>query len=105
MTQPYHDGMSCLEYEAKICKTENGKLMAKMLEKGILKLCPRCKAPTTKIRDKKGNYLGCNKVVCSSCNVKWCWLCGVTDISYSHFNSKGSGSCANRLWEGTSYNN
>lgn len=101
MSQPYHDGMTCLEYEAKQSTTENGKLVSKMLSDGTLKLCPRCKAPTTKIKDAQGNYVGCNKIVCSSCNTKWCWLCGDTDISYNHFNSQGQGSCANKLWEGT----
>lgn len=101
MTQPYHDGMSCLEHEASVSATENGKLVAKMIGEGVLKLCPRCKAPTTKQRDSQGKYVGCNKVICSSCHVKWCWLCGASDISYSHFNTKGKGSCASRLWEGT----
>ena len=101
MIQPYHEGMSCLEHEAKIGATENGKLVAKMLEEGSLKLCPRCKAPTTKQRDAEGNYVGCNKVMCTSCYVKWCWLCGETNISYQHFNTEGVGPCANRLWEGT----
>lgn len=101
MCQPYHEGMTCIEYEAKQSNTENGKLVAKMLESGTLKLCPRCKAPTTKMKDAQGKYVGCNKVICSSCKTKWCWLCGATDISYNHFNSQGTGSCANKLWQGT----
>lgn len=101
MCQPYHEGMTCLEYEAKQSTTENGKLVAKMLESGTLKFCPKCKAPTTKIKDIQGNYVGCNKVVCSYCKTKWCWLCDATDITYDHFNSQSSGSCANKLWKGT----
>ena len=101
MVQPYHEGVSCLEHEAKLGETDNGKLVAKMLAEGSLKLCPRCKAPTTKQRDAEGNYVGCNKVVCTSCHVKWCWLCGEDNVSYSHFNTQGTGPCASRLWEGT----
>ena len=103
MVQPYHEGMSCLEYEASLASTDNGKLVAKLLKEGSLKLCPLCKAPTIKQQDSLGRDLGCNKISCSSCKTRWCWLCGETDVSYTHFNSEGKNPCAKRLWEGTAH--
>jgi hypothetical protein len=101
MAQPYHEDMSCLEYEASLSNTENGKLIAKLFNDGVLKLCPQCRVPITKQQDGQGIDLGCNKIICSSCEVKWCWLCGETNIGYEHFNSQGVNACARRLWEGT----
>ena len=98
---PYHHGKTCLEYEIEIGKTENGIAVASMIADGTLNLCPTCKAPTTKQKDSDGGYVGCNKIVCVSCGVKWCWLCQETNIDYSHFNSEGVNPCSNRLWEGT----
>ena len=89
---PYHKNISCLENEILENKTENGKYLAIMKETGKLKFCPTCKTPTIKMD-------GCNKIVCSSCEVKWCWLCQDISIDYSHFNSFGQNPCANRLWE------
>lgn len=46
----------------------------------------------------------CNKMICSSCNAKWCWLCTATGIDYDHYNSGNVGGCTGRLWEGVDEN-
>lgn len=97
LISPFHDGKSCLEVEAENNKTENGKCIWKMKQEGKLKFCPRCKAPCIK-------YNGCNKMVCGSCHVKWCWLCTEPDIDYDHFKSGRVGKCTGKLWEGLDEN-
>ena len=92
LVTPYHDGLSCIEYEVKNSNTDNAKFIWKMQREGKLKFCPQCKAPTLK-------NSGCNKMKCITCHVKWCWLCRRTGIDYSHYNVNNQG-CGNRLWEG-----
>jgi hypothetical protein len=89
---PYHENVSCMEYEVSQNKTENGKLIYKLKADKKLHFCPRCKIPTLK-------NSGCNKMWCVTCKVKWCWLCQKSDIDYDHFNSEGSNPCANKLYE------
>ena len=97
LVTPYHEGKSCIEVEAENNKTENGKFIRDMKEKGFLKFCPQCKAPSIKNN-------GCNKMSCGICNVIWCWLCTKADISYDHYNTNLSGSCIGKLWEGVDVN-
>jgi len=99
---PYHEEMSCLEYEANECQTENGKYIQEKIEKEDMKYCPRCRTPTEKVRNDQGNFVACNKMICQMCTVKWCWLCQETGINYGHFNEKNATRCANKLWEGIS---
>ena len=91
---PYHTDLTCLQYQMLEKNTENGKYMVDLEEKGELKYCPCCKSPTT----KSEGY--CNKMICETCSVKYCWLCLEMDIDYSHFNSLSTNKCANKLWEG-----
>jgi len=98
---PYHEGMSCIEYEASESKTPTGKLISEKITKGDIKFCPQCRTPTEKVRNKEGKFVACNKVVCAQCKIKWCWLCQVTGINYGHYNAKNETRCANKLWEGT----
>lgn len=100
-TIPYHEGMSCLEYEVKEYKTKNGKYIHKKIEKGDMKYCPQCKAITEKTRDLEGHFVACNKMICENCNIKWCWLCQEIDIDYDHYNINNPTSCTNKLWYGT----
>jgi hypothetical protein len=100
LTQPYHDGMSCLEHEAIESSTETGKLILDKKRRGDLKFCPQCRVPTEKVRNSKGEFVGCNKIVCGNCRVRWCWLCQAVDVDYSHYNPASSSGCVNRLWEG-----
>tara|TARA_Y100000389_G_scaffold137821_1_gene135465 strand:+ start:143 stop:970 length:828 start_codon:yes stop_codon:yes gene_type:complete len=97
LVQPYHEGKSCIEYELDNNNSENGKFINNMRRNGELKLCPQCNAPTFK-------HNGCNKMVCSVCNVKWCWLCKTVGIDYDHYNDQNSGTCTGRLWEGVDEN-
>ena len=93
--------MSCIEYEASLSNTENSKYINKLLYKGELKMCPQCSIPITKEKDLDGKDVGCNKIICYSCGLKWCWLCNSVNIDYDHFNSNGKNPCANKLWLGT----
>lgn len=92
LSQPYHIGMSCIENESKENKTENGKYIWSLRTSGKLKFCPRCRAATL----KNG---GCNKMICESCDLKWCWLCNSQDIDYDHYNANSGTNCGDRLWE------
>lgn len=91
LTSPYHENLTCLEYELQETNTENGRYLKELLRQGTLKTCPRCKTPTIKAS-------GCNKMYCESCNCKWCWLCSLTNIDYNHFNMEGTNPCAGKLW-------
>jgi hypothetical protein len=98
---PYHDDMSCIEYEASQNNTETGKLIWEKKIKGDLKFCPQCRVPTEKVRDTDGKFVACNKIVCTQCQIKWCWICEAKGIDYCHFNEKSKTRCANKLWQGT----
>ena len=100
LSTPYHEGMSCLEHEAIESNTETGKFLLEKKAKGDLKFCPQCRTPTEKVRNINGEFVGCNKIVCGNCNMRWCWLCQATDVDYSHYDPANPSSCSNRLWEG-----
>jgi hypothetical protein len=101
---PYHDGMSCIENEAKQSETPTGKLIWEKNQKGDLEFCPQCRTPTEKVRNADGKFVACNKIICAHCQNKWCWLCKATGIDYDHYNFKSKSRCANKLWEGTDIN-
>ena len=92
LVSPFHDNISCIEYETYNQNTENGKYIRQMNNEGNLKFCLQCRTPTIKNN-------GCNKMYCSTCNVKWCWLCLDINIDYDHYNENNNKACANRLWE------
>ena len=91
---PYHEDKSCIEYEIENNKSENGKLILELKEKGNLKFCPQCKAPSMK-------HNGCNKMYCINCQCKWCWLCSSSNIDYDHYSKS---KCNGKLWEGVDIN-
>lgn len=95
---PYHEGMTCLEYELREDKSQNALYLKEMNKKGELKLCPSCGVPSCRVTTDDGRKLGCNKMICGTCGVKWCWLCGASNIDYDHFNSLGKNPCSNKLW-------
>lgn len=102
LVQPFHRGMSCYDYALSQDLTENGKFIRQMIDEGTFKKCPVCTVVTAKEKDPvTGLETGCNKIICSECTTKWCWLCNESGIDYSHFNSQGSNPCANMLWKGT----
>lgn len=100
MTQPYHKGMSCLEYKLLNSDSEDSKYMNELIREGKLKFCPVCKTATTKEKDIHGYDVGCNKISCTVCGEKWCWLCQEVGISYDHFNMESTNPCSSKLWEG-----
>jgi hypothetical protein len=94
---PYHLNKSCLEFEIENRNTKNGKFILEMKKAGKIKFCPQCRAPCFKNN-------GCNKMICSQCGVKWCWLCLEKYIDYEHYNSNNIGSCTGKLWKGVDKN-
>ena len=100
LAQPFHEGMSCIEYEASEKNTDLGRFFSEKEAKGELKFCPQCRTPTEKVKNSKGEFVGCNKIACENCGAYWCWLCGALGIDYLHYNAKNPDGCASRLWEG-----
>jgi len=90
---PYHDNKTCIEYEIESKNCDNSKYIFELKEQGLLKFCPQCKTPILK-------NSGCNKMYCSLCNTKWCWICSSLNIDYDHYNANKNTSCSNKLWEG-----
>jgi hypothetical protein len=97
LISPYHYGKSCIEIEAENKNTDNGKLIWDLKRQGKLKFCPQCRAPCIKNN-------GCNKMSCSVCKSKWCWICEAANIDYTHYNTGGVSDCKGRLWEGVDDN-
>lgn len=93
---PYHVGKSCIELEIENKNTENGKFIWEMKRQGKLKFCPQCRSPCIKNN-------GCNKMICSQCNGKWCWLCLAINIDYDHYSDQ-VGTCTGKLWQGVDEN-
>lgn len=96
---PYHEGLSCMEYEAKQNNTSTGKLMWEKIQKGEIKFCPQCRSPVEKVKNNEGKFVGCNKIICTHCKSKWCWFCKEVGIDYDHFNPNSNTRCSNKLWE------
>jgi hypothetical protein len=48
LVTPFHYGKSCIEVEAENKNSENGKFIWDMKNKGHLKFCPQCRAPSIK---------------------------------------------------------
>ena len=100
LRQPYHFGKTCIQVELEDNQSEYAQTINKKISDGLLKKCPRCQVPTEKERDIDGKFVGCNKITCTQCGIKWCWLCNATNIDYNHFNENSATGCSNRLWEG-----
>jgi len=87
---PYHSDLSCLENELKLdSKDENIQFIKQEMDKKMLKICPGCKSAIYRIE-------GCNKITCTYCDEKWCWLCNKKGIDYDHFTR---GKCEGKLYE------
>lgn len=97
LTLPFHTGKSCIELEAENKNTENGKFIWEMTQLGKIKFCPQCHTVCLKEN-------GCNKMICSQCSMKWCWLCLGINIDYDHYNSGKIGVCVGKLWLGVDEN-
>ncbi|EGC28367.1 hypothetical protein DICPUDRAFT_85528 [Dictyostelium purpureum] len=70
---PFHPGVAC-----NFTKIE-GAVLSKFYI-GQLRVC-LCGALIERIS-------GCNKMTCSVCNTKFCWLCSKSNIDYDHFGKK-----------------
>jgi hypothetical protein len=88
---PYHSELSCTQYQY-LQRQEDPEVL-EMVKKGEIRFCPGCGNGTTK-------STGCNKMYCTECLSKWCWLCGEKIMDYSHFRMEGGNKCAGRLFEG-----
>lgn len=73
---------------------EMDQLFTAMLEQSSDHVqCPACDVYIEKTD-------GCNKMTCSRCHTKFCFLCGeVTGSTYDHFNTPGS-TCYRKLFQG-----
>lgn len=72
LCKPYHIGKSCIEHKADQQDIENATYIWEMIRLEQIKFCPQCNSPTFKYRED-------NKIICSTCNIKWCWICSSTD--------------------------
>lgn len=95
---PFHVDMNCIEYAYTQNSCETIQTIMTLKDTGELKFCRVCNAPITRVKDKNGENEGCNKVICSICQTKSCWLCQEINIDYDHFNSK-TGNCPDKLWQ------
>ena len=89
--------MNCFKYELSSKNTYNSKHITTLHDKGLLKFCPVGASSTIKEKDTLSNYIGCNKIMCSYCSIKWCWLYSKSNIDYVHFNPNNN-SCVGKLY-------
>ncbi len=91
---PYHDKWSCRMYKKALTSSGADEMFeaSKKREPHKYKKCTLCKAEIYK-------EWGCNRVHCSSCQKKFCWICGQpTPDDYRHFKMEpGREGCA--LWD------
>ena len=59
------------------------------------KSCPQCRMGITKTS-------GCNKMSCTYCSAKFCWLCemDISEAGYRHFSPESASACAGALFDG-----
>lgn len=97
---PYHIGKTCIQVQLANNTTQEAKFINQKIKEGEIKLCPICNVPVEKAKKQDGTFEACNKIVCSVCGGKWCWLCLEKNIDYDHFNINSNSRCGNKLWEG-----
>jgi hypothetical protein len=95
---PFHNSISCAQYKFINDNSVEDIEIKKMVESGVMKLCPKCNHGT--IKDE-----GCNKMHCIECHEMWCWLCGNGGVDYTHFNDQGTNKCAGKLFLGVNTDN
>jgi hypothetical protein len=97
---PYHVGKTCMEVQLANNTTDEAKYINTKINNGEIKLCPICSVPVEKVKKQDGTSVGCNKIICTVCGGKWCWLCLTKNIDYDHFNINSNSRCGNKLWDG-----
>ena len=75
----YHIGMTCQQYKKLHEEKDENAILEYNLGELPHKPCPKCRTPIDK-------YAGCNAVVCTLCNIHFCWRCCATDEIDSKFN-------------------
>eukprot|EP01068_Selenidium_serpulae_P013463 Selendium_serpulae@DN5965_c6_g1_i8.p1 len=77
----WHDDKSCEEFQAGLRGSAEAEVgIAEMKNAGVVKECPRCKAPGVLAE-------GCYHVTCERCKAEMCWVCGedITGNYLPHF--------------------
>jgi|TARA_B110000259_G_C14013067_1_gene400286 hypothetical protein len=97
---PYHYGKCCIQLKLEQNNTDEAKYINSKILSGDIKLCPGCSIPIEKEKKVDGSYVACNKIICSVCGIKWCWLCLDINIDYEHYNVNSLTRCADKLWDG-----
>jgi hypothetical protein len=92
--EPFHIGMNCDQYKLYERANDTYKELEELLHMNVIRLCPSCNHAIEKTNDT------CNKVYCSECHTKFCWLCGEAHIDYDHFRIGNTNKCAGKLFEG-----
>jgi hypothetical protein len=90
--EPFHLGMSCEQHKKNDMTVD--KELEELLRSNVIRFCPSCNHAIEKTNDT------CNKVYCSECHTKFCWLCGEAHIDYDHFRIGNPNKCAGKLFEG-----
>ncbi|XP_033341708.2 E3 ubiquitin-protein ligase RNF14 [Megalopta genalis] len=85
-----------------LVKTYGRKQIEKLVEQHLTnEYLKRCAKPCPKCRTMIEKIDGCNKMECTHCNTKFCWLCGIQITSlnpYEHY-LLGNSTCHKRLFE------
>lgn len=94
---PYHTNAKCEDVkdlkkmELSLDSSSYQQLKVEFKNNKI-KCCPNCKVLIEKNR-------GCNKMKCNKCKKKFCWLCLIYPVDYSHFNYLNHNRCSGKLWD------
>ncbi|KAF2496158.1 hypothetical protein BU16DRAFT_368160 [Lophium mytilinum] len=76
-----HIPQSCEEY-AKENKLSVRHAVEEAMTNALIRICNKCQHPF--IKD-----FGCNKMVCTRCGNKQCYVCSKTVVDYNHFKENG----------------
>lgn len=74
----FHPGVNCDDNNAKRGDNNNRIDRNNPTGLGLIRICPTCGCLITKSE-------GCNKMTCSNCSTRFCWLCLKANIDYNHF--------------------
>ncbi|KAI2467164.1 hypothetical protein F4781DRAFT_324895 [Annulohypoxylon bovei var. microspora] len=78
-----HIPKTCAEYAAEH-GLEARHILEEAMSEAVIRKCNNCKHPYMKSE-------GCNKVVCTRCGTKQCYVCRKTITDYKHFNDTSRG--------------
>eukprot|EP00929_Paragymnodinium_shiwhaense_P120895 TRINITY_DN92950_c0_g1_i1.p1 TRINITY_DN92950_c0_g1~~TRINITY_DN92950_c0_g1_i1.p1 ORF type:complete len:535 (-),score=118.84 TRINITY_DN92950_c0_g1_i1:309-1913(-) len=88
--QPFHQGMSCEQYAAKLKRKgkvdEDEEALRKWMQETGTVQCPKCRMGVTKqnLESQTKQYKECHKMACRNCGTRFCFKClTVLTASYS----------------------